>query len=62
MPFSPKPYKLVCPKCQWSSVRAPKSDVLLLNDLRKECPECGCDELKREQPSIFEKLKAEILK
>ncbi len=61
MPFPPKPYKLVCPKCQWSSVRAPKSDVLLPNDLRKECPECGCKDIKRVQPSIVEKLKAKLL-
>jgi hypothetical protein len=61
MPFPPKPYKLVCPQYQWSSVRAPKSDVLLPNDLRKECPECGCEKLKRVQPSMFEKLSAELL-
>ena len=61
MPFPPKPYKLICPQCKWSSVRTPKSDVLLPNDVRKECPKCGSEELKRVQPSMFEKLSAELL-
>lgn len=61
MPFPPKPYKLICSECQWSSVKAPKSDVLLPNDLPKECPECGYEELQKVQPSMFEKLKVELL-
>ncbi len=62
MPFPPKPYKLSCPQCDWSSVRAPKSDVLSPLDLPKACPQCGCESLTKQAASVVEKTLAEWLR
>ncbi|MCG3728114.1 hypothetical protein [Vibrio cincinnatiensis] len=62
MPFPPQPYKLVCPQCNWSSVRAPKSDVLSPKDLSNECPQCGGHTLKREAASTVEKAIAGLFR
>ena len=40
MPVQPKPYKLVCPKCGFSKVVAPKSDALSPKDLISMSPVC----------------------
>ncbi|PWE23567.1 hypothetical protein DF188_02530 [Aliarcobacter skirrowii] len=40
MAIKPKPYKLVCPKCGFSKVVAPKSDALSPKDLIAMSPIC----------------------
>ncbi|TLT07831.1 hypothetical protein FE243_03595 [Aliarcobacter thereius] len=44
MAIKPNPYKLVCPKCGFSKVVAPKSDALSPKDLvamNPVCKKCG---------------------
>lgn len=44
MAVKPEPYKLVCPKCGFSKVFAPRSDVLDPKDLlamNQICSKCG---------------------
>lgn len=44
MAVKPEPYKLVCPKCGFSKVFAPRSDVLDPKDLlamNQICAKCG---------------------
>ena len=40
MPVQPKPYKLVCPKCGFTKIVTPKSDVVDFNDLQAMNPIC----------------------
>ena len=52
MAIKPNPYKLVCPKCGFSKVVAPKSDVLSAKDLVAMSPICKkCGE-KMERKSV----------
>ncbi|MEM5557400.1 hypothetical protein AAHK07_02645 [Aliarcobacter cryaerophilus] len=52
MAIKPKPYKLVCPKCGFSKVVAPKSDALSPKDLVAMSPVCSkCGE-KMERKSV----------
>ena len=45
MPVRPNPYKLVCQKCGFSKIVAPKSDCLNPKDLMAMSPLCSkCDE------------------
>ncbi|MCT7493964.1 hypothetical protein [Aliarcobacter cryaerophilus] len=41
MAIKPNPYKLVCPKCGFSKVVAPKSDALSPKDLVAMSPVCS---------------------
>ncbi len=44
MPVKPNPYKLVCQKCGYSKIVAPKSDALSVLDLKAMhtvCSKCG---------------------
>ncbi len=44
MPVQPKPYKVKCEKCGYTTVVRPKSDVLDIRDLAKQiCPKCNID-------------------
>ena len=47
--FQPKPHKVVCKKCGWSKVVAPKSNVLSSSDFVFECPKCKNGELERKK-------------
>lgn len=38
--IQPKPYKLECPKCGFSKVIKPSSDVLNPKDFMSTCPRC----------------------
>ena len=59
MAIKPNPYKLVCPKCGFSKVVAPKSDVLTMKDLKDMNPVCSkCGE-KMERKSV-DKLESVI--
>ena len=50
--IKPNPYKLVCPKCGFSKVVAPKSDALSPKDLVAMSPVCKkCGE-KMERKSV----------
>lgn len=40
MPVKPTPYKLVCSKCGFSKMVAPKSDCLSTKDLIEMSPVC----------------------
>jgi transcription elongation factor Elf1 len=40
MPIQPKPYKLVCPKCGYTKIVAPKSDASLMIEDLSSCPKC----------------------
>lgn len=43
MPMKPKPYKLKCPKCNYSKVVNIQSDAINIMDMIKmstTCPEC----------------------
>lgn len=40
MAIKPNPYKLVCPKCGFSKVVAPRSDALSAKDLVAMSPVC----------------------
>ncbi len=52
MAIKPNPYKLVCPKCGFSKVVAPKSDALSPKDLVAMSPVCKkCGE-KMERKSV----------
>ncbi len=52
MAIKPNPYKLVCPKCGFSKVVAPKSDCLSPKDLIAMSPVCSkCGE-KMERRSV----------
>ena len=39
--IQPNPYKLVCPKCDYSKVITPKSDVINLAIDLSLCPKCN---------------------
>ncbi|MCG3688803.1 hypothetical protein [Aliarcobacter butzleri] len=44
MAVKPNPYKLVCPKCGFSKVVAPRSDAFSAKDIiamRPVCSKCG---------------------
>ena len=59
MAVKPKPYKLVCPKCGYSKIVAPKSDCLTGEDLLAMNPVCKkCGE-KMERKSV-DKLESVI--
>ena len=53
--IQPSPYKYVCPKCGYSKVVRPKSDVLNPLDLMDKCPKCS-SKMGREKLSFFDNL------
>lgn len=48
MPIPAKPFKYVCPKCGYTKIVKPKSDVLSPTDLISTCPKCGTQMEKKE--------------
>ena len=58
MAIKPKPYKLVCPKCGFSKVVAPKSDALSPKDLvamSPICPKCK-EEMERKDTNMLDDI------
>ena len=55
MPIPLKPYKLKCPKCGYSKVVAPKSDVINPMDLLSTCQKCGLS-MQKVELSILDKV------
>ncbi len=41
MPVPPQPFKVKCPKCEYSKVVHPKSDVIDPKDYLNVCPKCN---------------------
>jgi len=39
--ITPEPFKRKCPKCGYSKIVKPKSDVLTPNDINALCPKCN---------------------
>lgn len=56
MPVCPKPFKVVCQKCQWSRVLQPPSDALIPNERVERCPFCGSKKVTIKKPRWFERL------
>ena len=52
MAIKPNPYKLVCPKCGFSKIVAPKSDALSPKDLVAMSPICSKCGDKMERRSV----------
>ncbi|MCT7464693.1 hypothetical protein N5S72_09555 [Aliarcobacter cryaerophilus] len=59
MAVKPIPYKLLCPKCGFNKIFAPKSDALSPKDLMDMHPICSKCEEKMEQRS-FDKHDSQI--
>lgn len=55
MPIKPVPVLFTCPKCSWSIVFAPKSDVLT-ELYPNKCPKCGCEDLDAKSVGLLDKL------
>ena len=58
MPVQPKPYKLVCPKCGFTKIVAPKSDCLNPKDLMAMssiCSKCG-EQMERKDKNILDNV------
>ena len=53
MAVRPNPYKLVCPKCGYSKIVAPKSDCLTGEDLLAMNPVCKKCGNKMERDNLF---------
>lgn len=45
MPIQPKPFRIYCKRCKWSTAVRPISDVLTEAERPKNCPKCGNKEL-----------------
>jgi hypothetical protein len=50
--IQPNPYKLVCPKCDYSKIVTPKSDVLISAIDLSICPKCN---IRHEKKTITTK-------
>lgn len=46
--IQPQPFKFVCPKCGYSKIVKPKSDVLDPRDMISTCPKCESKMEKKE--------------
>ena len=58
MAIKPNPYKLVCPKCCFSKVVAPKSDALSPKDLvamSPVCKKCG-EKMERKDTNMLDNI------
>ncbi len=53
--IQPKPFKFVCPKCGYSKIVKPKSDVLNPMDMINTCPKCEAS-MERKELNILDKL------
>lgn len=51
----PKPFKYVCPKCGYSKIVKPKSDVLNDEELLPFCPKCETV-MERKALSTFDNI------
>jgi Zn finger protein HypA/HybF involved in hydrogenase expression len=57
--IAPPPYKLKCPKCGYSEVVKPKSDVLNPTDILRVCPKCNT-KMEKVEMNILEEVIAKM--
>ncbi len=53
--IQPKPFKFACPKCGYSKVVKPKSDVLNPLDMMGACPKCKT-KMERKELNVFDNI------
>lgn len=56
MPIQPKPFRIYCKQCKWSTAVRPISDVLTEAEHPTDCPKCGNKELMIKRPSLVDKV------
>ena len=54
---APKPFKWVCPKCGYSKIVTPKSDVISPMELMSHCPKCDTQMEKKNDIGVADLLK-----
>lgn len=59
--IQPKPYKYVCPKCKFSKIVQPKSDVVNIIEESPFCPKCNTI-MDIKELNNFEKVFGNLLK
>jgi len=57
----PQPYKLKCPKCGYSKIVRPTSDVVNTIEESPFCPKCGTF-MERKEVSTFDNIIISIFK
>jgi Zn-finger nucleic acid-binding protein len=55
--IQPKQYKLICPKCGYSKIVKPKSDVLNPIEEFPFCPKCK-EKMDKKELSTFDNIKS----
>lgn len=55
MPVAPKPFKYKCPKCGYSKIIKPKSDVINPIEWNNICLKCQA-QMKRKELNLIEKI------
>ncbi len=50
--IQPKPFKFLCPKCSYTKIVKPKSDVLNPMDMMSICPKCDAKMERKELTSL----------
>jgi transcription elongation factor Elf1 len=53
--IQPKPFKFLCPKCGYSKVVKPKSDVLNPIEMMSRCPKCEA-KMERKELTLLDNL------
>lgn len=53
--IQPKPFKFVCPKCGYSKIVKPKSDVLNPMDMMNICPKCN-EKMRRRELNVLDNI------
>ena len=53
--IAPQPFKLKCPKCRYTKVIKPKSDVITPEVLINSCPKCG-SRMEKVPLNLFDKI------
>lgn len=53
--IQPKPFKYLCPKCGYSKVVKPKSDVLNPMEMISNCPKCG-EKMERKEVTPLDNI------
>ncbi|SDG01478.1 hypothetical protein SAMN04515658_1102 [Idiomarina zobellii] len=56
MPIQPKPFRIYCEQCKWSTAVRPISDVLTEAECPRTCPKCGNKELVIRGPRLVDKV------
>lgn len=61
MPVKPKPRTYVCQACGWKKIVAPRSDVLMPDDVVSVCPKCRSNQIVSREPTLVESLTVNFL-